>query len=508
MFFRPSIHVLNLLMTAQSQEDAALQSQEEGAAGSFVSWASSDEEEASEHAEEPKPPMTALSVVRWLVLPSLFVMAHWWLLMRSEELHRIVPALWATPHYNILEKLPPVPTTRTEAFDIGLEVGFFSRNCNDTDVKAGPNASDPCQKSLLRAAKVLGRQTPLMPGELFMERELILELDAHRSLWDRFTGFFNFINILLTCSIVVIVCTVGPCIAVSIGPMLMSLCLSAYEAVLKPLALALHRWGVFELCAYLAAFALSIQASRYPKDGPMHTGSYVALAGGLAFIPIWLYSTKLHTSGEGNHEAFAFLTFLLLTLTTVPLAILQGSELIGFLAVLACYGALGFHFGAFGFGFYIGFQGTDSMYRCVASSVVLIVAFTWLRLAQVDPSWVRPFACGAMCLGNIMYFLALLIISSGWRGSADTYWARQSLMLLSLGAALCVGSVWAITSMTSVACTFLVLWVMEKQLELDWKGIGIVAVFFNALAVCFISLWLHDHPQYILAMFDPSGVYM
>merc|ERR1712037_955385 len=63
------------------------------------------------------------------------------------------------------------------------------------------------------------------------------------------------------------------------------------------------------------------------------------------------------------------------------------------------------------------------------------------------------------------YFLALLIMSSGWRGAADTYWVRQTAMACSLFAAILVGSTFAIPAMLNIACTFLVLFLMEKELE-------------------------------------------
>jgi len=191
----------------------------------------------------------------------------------------------------------------------------------------------------------------------------------------------------------------------------------------------------------------------------------------------------------------------------VPLAVIHASRLVGFLAVLAIYGALGFVFLAFGMGFLIGFNGANALHRCVVASVILMVGLTALRVSGLDPSYVRPFALGGMCLGNIMYFLAVLILSSKWHGDRDTYVLRQAAMLVSLIAAILLGSVYAIPAMTNTACTFLVLWLMEKELEVDWASCTVVVAFFNFVALFLASLWLHQHPQYILSMFDSSGMY-
>merc|ERR1719421_1093693 len=124
---------------------------------------------------------------------------------------------------------------------------------------------------------------------------------------------------------------------------------------------------------------------------------------------------------------------------------------------MAVYGALGFMFGAFGFGFFVGFRSRDSTHRCIAASVLLITAFLFVRVSGVNSSYMRPFATGAMCLGNIMYFLGLLIVSSKWHCSDGSYVVHQVLMLGSLVVAMLLGSVFGVPSMANTATTFLVL---------------------------------------------------
>merc|ERR1711941_5988 len=113
-----------------------------------------------------------------------------------------------------------------------------------------------------------------------------------------------------------------------------------------------------------------------------------------------------------------------------------------------------------------GFSGEGALIRCLVASVLLITIFAGSHVAGFDPAGLRPFSLGAICLGNIMYFVALLIQCSPWQaGSGATFWAWQCLMLLSLLVALVVGSVYSMPSMRNVASTFLVLWVMDKELE-------------------------------------------
>jgi len=443
-----------------------------------------------------------MNFFKWLACPIMFVVAHWALLHRG--IVSVYPALWTTAGKGVAEVLPPHPKTRTQAFDLGVHVSYYSEHC----VSEEEARSERCMLALRQSGETLGAPEPLSAKQLLGMRPFIVELDAQRSIADRVFGFFNFVNIVWLISIVGILATVGPFIAYLAGPFLMRLATQLFERVLRPTAMALHSWGVFEIAAYALAFGFSAQGCRYP-DGQSQAAKMVALTGGLAFAPCWVYSTTLHTTSSGGKEnEFFCLSCMLMTFTLVPLAILHDSRLIGFLAVLSTYGALGFVFLAFGSCFVIGFSSRNATHRCIVASVALVLGFTCLRLAGVDPACLRPFATGAMCLGNVMYFLAMLILSAGWRsGEGFSYTARQALMTASLTAALLVGNVFAIPSMSNTASTFLVLWLMEKELEVQWGGAGIVVVFLNFVFLYYIAHYLNTHPEHIMSMFDPSGLY-
>jgi len=262
-----------------------------------------------------------------------------------------------------------------------------------------------------------------------------------------------------------------------------------------------------EVCGYMLALAFSIQGSRYPI-GQADAGMMVALTGGLSFVPLWMYSTSLHVKAhDGNTQMFICVSNFLIAGVLAPLAIIYDSKLIGFLTILAVYGALGFVCGAFGLGYYVGFHGESAMGRCTVASVMLIVTFTTVRLFAADLAFVRPFATGAMCLGNVMYFLGTLISSSKWLCEDSEYTVRQAIMVGSLVAALLVGNILALHSMSNTATTFLVLWLMEKQMEIKWGDLSILVVFANFVALYFISHYLYTHPEHIVSLFDPTGFY-
>lgn len=405
-----------------------------------------------------------------------------------------------------MEVLPPHPKTRGQAFDLGRQASLFEEyGCtNSTSIEEQP---ERCRMLLQRAGTAVGKGEPLQPSQLLGARAFITELEAQKSIVDRVTGFFSFVNIVWMVSIIGILLTVGPCLAYLIGPFLAKLASALIEHVIAPVATYLHRVGFLEFLAFMLALGFSVQGSRYPA-GQADAAKMVALTGGLSFVPCWAYSTALHSTGGGNKNAFFTLSCSLLAAVLVPLALIHSSSLIGFLAVFSVYGALGFvAFAACG-GFVIGFDSEDSAHRCLVASVVLVAVFAAMRIIGVDPQVLQPFATGAMVLGNVMYFLALLINSSKWRCRGSSYGARQALMGGSLLLAIFVGSVFAMPAMTNTAITFMVLWGMEKETEVKWSGFAIVVLFANFVALYFIAHYLNTHPELIMSMFDPKGIFL
>lgn len=173
---------------------------------------------------------------------------------------------------------------------------------------------------------------------------------------------------------------------------------------------------------------------------------------------------------------------------------------------------MGFLFAACPFGFVIGFESRQATLQCLAASAILVLTFSGLRLAGASPALLRPFATGAMVLGNVMYFLALLILSHRSRLTSDhgggAYMLSNGLMLTSLLCALLVGFVFGVDAMRNTAATFFVLWLMEKQIEIDWGAAWLVVVFANCVALFFLAHYLHVHPEILPSLVDPASVYL
>lgn len=451
--------------------------------------------------------MGPLRIARWLLSPVVFVVCQWLLFKSPQTFLRWCVPLWEVDSEaaGAIDLLPPHPKSKSQSFELGRHFEAYRRaDCGEAGAE-----QQVCDDALRRAGEVLGTPLPLTSAQLGMLPQLIADLDAQRSIVDRVLGFFSFVNVVWLISIVGVIATVGPAIGYLFGPMLLKLATVLLNNLLIPVVSLLHRIGAFEVAAYTLAFHFCVQGRRY-SAGQADAGIMVALTGGLAFAPCWFYSTSLNVqSSGGNEDKFLMLTYTLASLVFVPMAVAHDSRLLGFLAVMAIFGAMGFVFFAFGSGFAIGFDSKDSMLRSAGTSFILVASYCGLRFGGLNPAYLRPFSTAVMVCGNIVYFLALLIFSGRWRRCDTPYYVRQGLMLGSLVTALFVGNVYSMQGMSNTASTFLVLWLMEKELEVKWgPGAGMLVLFLNFIFLYNVAHYLHTHPDYIVSIFEVQGMYM
>lgn len=176
---------------------------------------------------------------------------------------------------------------------------------------------------------------------------------AHELGW--YASVFSFVNIIWVISILGILVTVGPMVAMLVGPLFARIASLFVRRIVVPICQTLHRWGAFEACAYALALGFSVQGSRYPVGhGQDSAAVMVALTGGLSFVPCWMYSTSLHVKTPGgNKDLFMMVSNFCIASVLAPLALVHQSMLIGILTILAVYGAISFISEAFGLGYYV-----------------------------------------------------------------------------------------------------------------------------------------------------------
>lgn len=420
------------------------------------------------------------SNAHFLLCPLIFVLAQWALLLHPETSIALLPALWTVDVTAPDTTRPPLhPKTHSASFTLGYEAARFeacnSNTCRDT--------------ALAAAAAALGRDE-LAPDELRTARETLHTLDrAH--------GFFSFVNLMWLCAIAGIAATIGPVLYYALGAPIMKITCALRDYVWQPL----HRLGVLEAVFYAVSLLFSAQGMRYPSVHS-HAARMVSTTGAVLFLPCLAYSLWLHLkSTKGDPRVLTGVCSFLITLELVPQAIAHGSSVLGFFAVLAFYGGLGFHCGAFFGGYFVGFEDRRSLWICLFASAFLVTGFTTLRACRVDVRLLRPFSCGVVVLGNVCYFLALLILSFDWRP-----W-RQSLPAkivnaCSLVVAAAAGSILGIRAMTATAVTFGVLFAMSLEAQVNFGGASVVVVFINFLALYAAAHTLSTHPGFVAGIFD------
>jgi len=147
------------------------------------------------------------------------------------------------------------------------------------------------------------------------------------------------------------------------------------------------------------------------------------------------------------------------------------------------------------------------MPRTMVASVFFIITLTVVKVLDIPAKYLAPFTTGLMTMGCVSYFLACLIISSQFY-SRSKYFKKQLLMIGSLTISLLLGSVFGIAPLFNTACTFAVLYCMEKCVEMGTrKPVFFWFLFLGGSAVLYmISLFLHNHPGFIISMIDGDWV--
>eukprot|EP00667_Euglena_gracilis_P012179 EG_transcript_12487 len=438
--------------------------------------------------------MSSKSLVQWLTLPLTFVLGIWVLVLRPDAVLRSIPAF--RRQYNessIAQLLPPHPKTLHEAWLLGELEGRLK----------GTSKASEVQSILAEAAQVCGR--PVSREELQAVGPLTLEMQEGRGIVSRILGIFNFVNVLWALAIIGILCTLLPALAF-LGEPLFRFLVYVFTEVIWPIVIALK--PVFEAAGYAGAYVLAVEAYRYPPDVYSMLSVWLAVSSSAAFLVLFLYTSSEHAPSSGDHkEAFASLTHLLLACVLVPHAACLRSSLLGFLAVAALCGALGFSVACYGLCWALGFEDGPTMLRAGAACFLLNVTFMGLRAFNVPADILKPFASGVGVICGVVYFLSLLIFSSRFSRCSDEYWVRQLPMCFSLLLFILVGNAYHIRSVANTATTFAVLYCVEKYAEwassLQW-GPAAVCWFVGSFVLYFAAMYLHSHPDIIVAIVEAA----
>jgi hypothetical protein len=235
---------------------------------------------------------------------------------------------------------------------------------------------------------------------------------------------------------------------------------------------------LWEIVLYGSCVLLLFSGTKLPEAYYM----IPVISGALGLIGCLSLTCKLHCEDFENYEWFLLATAIIWG----SIAIQFSSHFLGFLAVTALLGSLGFMAGHIPGIVLIGFRDEAVMPRATFAAWLILALHTSLFVTGTNAPTLEVFRDGMNFMGAFVYFMGLLIMSSRWycvsyRGSQyedviatgwPLYWLIQSLALGSAFIAIFFGHTFGMSALLGISGTFLYLYVIEKYYDLPWKGIG------------------------------------
>jgi hypothetical protein len=389
-------------------------------------------------------------LARWLTPTVAFIVSVWVFLFHPQPMLAVFPA-WFSSYQSLDDVISLHPKNLDEAFQLGV---LFQKVQS-----AGANVSD----ILGEVTRVVGRNTPVLLEQLMGLKKEIALLVEDRGIVSRMIGIFSIINIVWFVGILLVVVATGPILWLVTEPFRYVFTRFCKEIVVPFLA------AMTPLYPYLAtALALMFvtEASRYPTDAYSMGATMISVTGlVIAAVNYW-FCTYTQARAQRSEEVLLVLSAALATVALVPVAVSTQSTLIGTAAVFACTTGLSFSFVCYGLCYLIGFA-DDYLPRTAYACLSLNVLFALAKAFNFQPVWTRPFAGPVAAFGGSVYFFLLLCFSLRWWYSRHRkYLLRQAPMLISLSAFYFIGTTYGIPAMVDVAHVYLVLYALQKYVDL------------------------------------------
>ncbi len=290
--------------------------------------------------------------------------------------------------------------------------------------------------------------------------------------WEKFSGFFSFVNVILVLAALMLTIAVV---------WLFGIYFLALILAVPP--------KLWEVVSYAVCAGLIFMGSKTNPDTQMLwilPGCF-GMVGALSLNRFNWWGGK--DRYDGHWDAFSsakyFPQFASLVLMVVwgVAAIQFNSQLIGFMSVGACMTLLGFACGMFPGVVYIGFTEDAVIPRATFAAFCMGSIYTLLQITGQSSTFKTVFEVGLSWWGFFVFYLGLLIMSSKWYSyesggfrnlkiNFSKYALLNVLTILAGVAALYLGNVYHIGLLLGIGGTFFGLYLMEKWFEIPWKGAG------------------------------------
>lgn len=494
----------------------------------------------------------AILFCRWWFYPVMYSLLCWILLTAPRTIDVLPNTRIVFFHKDIANRtltnvLVPIPRTRSQAFKLGIVYSKYVTLTNDNMQAPVDNLQNVKSQLLDEAASIIALLDNENERSLFhklthkhkasiatlTENDLMSTLqrleseENHISLLARVTSVFTIVNLMWLVSIVGIGISILPSILTILKPFklaIVRLCKKVYYKIVEPICRMLHEQCVLEFFAWMVVCQVLIDAYKYYGAD---AGLYIAITSIMLAVTSMSYSTLLHAASfkhQNNRSDLVYARWGAVTL--FPVAIIYQSSLLGYIAVALLYHLIGFSFFCHGMCYYIGFDSNDALERCTISSAFLLIIMFCIKYAigrsnDVTPFetfenyLLVPFESAVSVLGCIVLYTGLLIMSSKsykrsrydrrnkcWIPSPAGYIFRNIMMAVSLSFGFFFGMMLDLSGMYNTACVFGVLWVVYHYsyfhlMERKWDGWILVLII--SLIMWRLALWLHLHPNFIIA---------
>ena len=230
-----------------------------------------------------------------------------------------------------------------------------------------------------------------------------------------------------------------------------------------------HFWtlirDVADILAHLVSYGLIVYGAFVPEAYQL----WPVLAGCvLACASIFLTITLRGIEGDRPTGIFAYLTLLY-----GAVAIYYGMNEIGFLAVLALMGTLGFSAIVTPFCYSFGFRRDSDIAPGTIAALMLLGAYIVQQVSFPHaPAAIKVFQPGAYWAGSFVGFLGLLILSNKWYVKhADGHYGLMQLITIAIYiGSLAIGMIFGINALAGMAGTFFVFYAAAKLIEVPTDG--------------------------------------
>jgi len=325
-------------------------------------------------------------------------------------------------------------------------------------------------------------------------KEDTMKEENKKGLSSYMTNMFTFINFIWLISIIGILVSVGP-----------FLTFIFYDIIVKFYRIAMKLW--YSVVSHLwrpilYIFVLGIFSSACDDEFSLDIRVYTSfLAAGLLNLAVLFTLFQIVKVVQRKQDEIVLIDFISIFgfLIFLPLSLITGSKLLGFITVIFLYTYLGFGVHSMWGGYSIGYRDENDLDRSCRASVILLLIDMLSIATGIGLKYIEPFNSGLQSLGATAMYIALLI-----KYSKFNYYSSPTSILnfkLSLLLGAVIGNIVPMIGLRNCSYVFMYLCALDYIAFYGNQKDGIVAFFCCSLFLCIGCYILHLNPSVFASLY-------